>query len=351
MEIKMIAIDRLHPHPNNPREQLGDVTELAASIRKSGMMQNLTVIPAKGYKTGHYTVVIGHRRLKAAREIGLKTLPCSIVDIPYKEQLAMMLSENMQRQQLTLPEEVAGIQMMIDIGESVKDIADATGISETTIRRRRKLAELDPEEFRHAYNRAEQAKQQINLEDWIEITKIKDTKTKSELVSKVGTDDFKFNLNLAKEKEKTERQEEIVERSEEIAERSEDKMERLEGKQERSGKINSGYIPPWITVAVWDTIKEFMLTNDFKEKLPILVCKLTALRAAQEEMLIKFYDPKQNIYDLINKDPIRMLAIYIYCEVANMVRYSNEKNKLKAKYSYLEMIGYKLSTAEKELIS
>lgn len=341
MEIKMIAIDRLHPHPNNPREQLGDVTELAASIRKSGMMQNLTVIPARGYKTGHYTVVIGHRRLKAAREIGLKKLPCSIVDIPHKEQLAMMLSENMQRQQLTLPEEVAGIQMMIDIGESVKDISDATGISETTIRRRRKLAELDTEEFRHAYNRAEQAKQQINLEDWLEITNVKDTKTKSELVSKVGTDDFKFNLNLAKAKEKTERQEEIVERQKEIAERSE----------EIKKEINSGYIPPWITVAVWDTIKEFMLTNDFKEKLPILVCKLTALRAAQEEMLIKFYDPKQNIYDLINNDPIRMLAIYIYCEVANMVRYSDEKNKLKAKYSYLEMIGYKLSTEEKELIS
>lgn len=323
----MIAIDRLHPHPNNPREQLGDVTELAASIRKSGMMQNLTVIPARGYKTGHYTVVIGHRRLKAAREIGLKKLPCSIVDIPHKEQLAMMLSENMQRQQLTLPEEVAGIQMMIDIGESVKDISDATGISETTIRRRRKLAELDPEEFRNAYNRAEQAKQQINLEDWLDITNIKDTNTKSELISRVGTDDFKFNLNLAKAKEKTERSEKI------------------------NKEINSGYIPPWITAAVWDTIKEFMLTNDFKEKLPILVCKLTALRAAQEEMLIKFYDPKQNIYDLINNDPIRMLAIYIYCEVANMVRYSDEKNKLKAKYSYLEMIGYKLSTEEKELIS
>lgn len=47
-EITNIACRRLHPHPDNPRKELGDLTELAASIRENGIFQNLTVIP------GHY---------------------------------------------------------------------------------------------------------------------------------------------------------------------------------------------------------------------------------------------------------------------------------------------------------
>lgn len=47
-EITNIACRRLHPHPDNPRKELGDLTELAASIKENGIFQNLTVIP------GHY---------------------------------------------------------------------------------------------------------------------------------------------------------------------------------------------------------------------------------------------------------------------------------------------------------
>lgn len=47
-EITNIACRRLHPHPDNPRKELGDLTELAASIKENGVYQNLTVIP------GHY---------------------------------------------------------------------------------------------------------------------------------------------------------------------------------------------------------------------------------------------------------------------------------------------------------
>ena len=75
--IQMIAIDRLHPHPDNPRKDVGDVSELAASIRHSGVMQNLTVVP---FGVG-YRVVIGHRRLAAAKEAGLTELPCMVSDM------------------------------------------------------------------------------------------------------------------------------------------------------------------------------------------------------------------------------------------------------------------------------
>lgn len=47
-DITYIPIRQLYPHPDNPRKELGDLSELAASIEENGVYQNLTVIP------GHY---------------------------------------------------------------------------------------------------------------------------------------------------------------------------------------------------------------------------------------------------------------------------------------------------------
>lgn len=44
-KLQMIAVDKLHPHPQNPRKVIGDVTELAESIKANGILQNLTVVP------------------------------------------------------------------------------------------------------------------------------------------------------------------------------------------------------------------------------------------------------------------------------------------------------------------
>ena len=64
-EIVYIEVDKLHPHDANPRKNTGDVTELADSIKKNGILQNLTVVPATGYWYGEYTVLIRRRRLAA----------------------------------------------------------------------------------------------------------------------------------------------------------------------------------------------------------------------------------------------------------------------------------------------
>ena len=45
--IEMIPVGQLYHHPENPRLDLGDLTELAESIRKNGIMQNLTVVPGQ----------------------------------------------------------------------------------------------------------------------------------------------------------------------------------------------------------------------------------------------------------------------------------------------------------------
>ena len=90
--ITMIPRSKLEPHPDNPRKDLGDLTELAASIKRSGILQNLTVVPAPG-RPGFYRVIIGHRRLAASEIAGLDELPCSIEDMDLPTQIATMLAK------------------------------------------------------------------------------------------------------------------------------------------------------------------------------------------------------------------------------------------------------------------
>ena len=93
----------IHQHPDNPRKDLGDLTELSESIKKKGIMQNLTVIPGHWDedKTHHdegYTLIIGHRRFAAGKMAGVAMYPCRIVeDMSYKDQVGTMLEENMRK--------------------------------------------------------------------------------------------------------------------------------------------------------------------------------------------------------------------------------------------------------------
>ncbi|MBR3243996.1 MAG: ParB/RepB/Spo0J family partition protein, partial [Parasporobacterium sp.] len=118
-EFIQIDINDLIPHPDNPRKDLGDLAELTESIRTNGILQNLTVV-----KDGDkYKVIIGHRRLAAAKAAGLTELPCTVADMDERQQLCTMMEENMQRQDLTIPEQAYGFQYMLDLGETVSSIA------------------------------------------------------------------------------------------------------------------------------------------------------------------------------------------------------------------------------------
>ena len=117
-----IAIEKLHPHPDNPRKVIGDVDELADSIKANGILQNLTVVPMNDDWT-EFTVIIGHRRLAAAKQAGLTELPCAVVEMTEKEQLSTMLTENMQRSDLTVYEEAKGCQLLLDLGDTIAEVA------------------------------------------------------------------------------------------------------------------------------------------------------------------------------------------------------------------------------------
>lgn len=190
--ITNVEVTKLLQHPDNPRKNIGDVTELAESIKARGILQNLTVVPAEN---GMYTVIIGHRRLAAAKQAGLTEVPCAVVDMDYKTQLSTMLLENMQRSDLTVYEQAQGMQMMFDLGVSVAEIVEKTGFAETTVRKRLKIATLPTEQMQQAVERGGK------LEDYVRIADIKDEKERRELLKVIGTRDFEFSLSRAKKRQ------------------------------------------------------------------------------------------------------------------------------------------------------
>ena len=143
-EIFQIPVDLIDPHPMNPRKDLGDLTELVASIKRSGIMQNLTIVRS-AQEPNRFTCLIGHRRLAAAKLAGLANVPAAIINnMSEKDQIATMVAENMQRNDLTITEQAGAVQLMLDFGDDFSTIAERTGLSESTVRRRAKLSQYDP---------------------------------------------------------------------------------------------------------------------------------------------------------------------------------------------------------------
>jgi len=197
--IQNISIEKLHPHPDNPRKEIGDISELVESIKTHGILQNLTVVELDKYEKGYYRIVIGHRRYEAAKLAGLTEVPCVISTMDYRTQLGTMLLENMQRADLTVYEQAQGFQMMINFGDTLHNIADKTGFSETTIRRRMRLLELDPEKFKESANR------NVTLMEYAELEQIEDIELRNKVLDSIGTPNFKYELKRAIEQEQKER--------------------------------------------------------------------------------------------------------------------------------------------------
>lgn len=191
-KFELIEVSKLYPHPDNPRKDVGDVTELADSIKAFGIMQNLTVVP-KDNDT--YTVIIGHRRLAASKVAELEKVPCVIADMDEKEQISTMLLENMQRSDLTVYEQAQGFQMMIDFGESVESISEKTGFSQSTVRRRVKLLDLNKDKFYAAEQRGG------TIEDYLKVAEIKNEKERDKVTDSIGTNNFNSMLKDALEKQ------------------------------------------------------------------------------------------------------------------------------------------------------
>lgn len=195
-----IPLRYLHSHPGNPRKDLGDISELTESIRAKGILQPLTIIPimANGEMTDDYTGLIGHRRMAAAKAAGLSEAPCVLIteEVSQKEQLEIMLMENIQRSNLSIYEEALGFQQLLDFGANIDEISAKSGFSTSTVRRRLEIAKLDKEKLKEACVR------QPNLADFVRLAEIKNIDTRNKVLESIGTKDFNFKLSAAINQEK-----------------------------------------------------------------------------------------------------------------------------------------------------
>ena len=138
-----INVKSLIPNPNNPRKDVGDVTELADSIKEQGLQQALVVTPDhEEHGERMFRVVIGHRRLAACKLAGLESVPCVVRELDVKTERELMLVENCQRSDLTPLEEADGYQGLLDLGANVGELASKTGRSESFVRGRLRIARI-----------------------------------------------------------------------------------------------------------------------------------------------------------------------------------------------------------------
>lgn len=186
--IVQLPVTDLHPHPDNPRKNVGDVSELAASIKAQGIRQNLLVVPL-GEGNG-WRVVIGHRRLAAAKQAGLETVPCAVADLTARQQMELMIVENSQRRDLKPIEEADAYQGLLDLGDTKAQIAERTGRSAEYVRSRLKAASI-PQSVRHeAIDFA-----QLSLSELAAIAEFDgDEDAQSGLARVAGTDDWNWTL-------------------------------------------------------------------------------------------------------------------------------------------------------------
>lgn len=140
-QIKLINTSLIDPHPDNPRKQIGDVTDLAASIKANGLLSPLSVVP----NGERYRVIAGHRRLAACKQAGTGAVPCFVLDLDPLRQLEAMVTENCQREQLTVLEEADAIQGMLDLGATTAAVAHRLGRSADYVRDRAKAASIKTE--------------------------------------------------------------------------------------------------------------------------------------------------------------------------------------------------------------
>ena len=129
---RLIEIDKIDPNPEQPRTEIGDLTELTASINEKGVLEPLLVKPSR--LTGRWMIIAGERRWRAATAAGLKEVPCIEMEVDDRTVAEIALIENMQRKDLTIWEEADGLLSLCErFGYTHEEVARKVGKSRTTV--------------------------------------------------------------------------------------------------------------------------------------------------------------------------------------------------------------------------
>ncbi|WP_413439454.1 ParB/RepB/Spo0J family partition protein [Sulfuriferula sp. GW1] len=147
-DLLLIPLSQLRPSSRNVRKSGGaSIPELASSIARVGLLQNLTVTASSDGE--HYEVVAGKRRLAALKLLAKRRklaktheVPCLLV--PDASARTVSLTENVQREAMHPGEQFEAFAALVAEGRPVEDIAADFGVTPLVVQRRLKLANVSP---------------------------------------------------------------------------------------------------------------------------------------------------------------------------------------------------------------
>ena len=170
VEFHQLHVDTLAVVGDNIRGDVGDVTELAESIKAQGIIQPIVATLRADMPGGaRFVVVAGHRRLAAAKLAGLEKVPVVVRTMDEQQRIEAMLVENLGRKDITALDEARGYKRLVDEFElSQRDLAAKMGRSQGHISKRLVLLEL-PANVQKAIDSGG-----ITVGDGLELAKLKD---------------------------------------------------------------------------------------------------------------------------------------------------------------------------------
>ncbi len=141
---RMVPIEQVDPNPDQPRQVMGDLSELMASISAQGIIEPLVV----RQRRGRFQIVAGERRYQAAVRLALTEVPVVIRDVADRQMVEIALVENLQRKDLSPFEEAEALQTLVqEHGFRHEDLARRIGKSRTSVTESLALHAM-PEEVR-----------------------------------------------------------------------------------------------------------------------------------------------------------------------------------------------------------
>jgi ParB family chromosome partitioning protein len=142
---RLVPIDQIEPNPDQPRQVMGDLSELMSSIQEKGVIEPL-IVRQRGDR---YQIIAGERRYQAAIRVGLRDLPVVIREVDDTEIIEVALVENIQRKDLSAFEEAEAMHGLASrCGYTHEDLARRLGKSRTSVTESLALAAM-PDEVRN----------------------------------------------------------------------------------------------------------------------------------------------------------------------------------------------------------
>jgi ParB family chromosome partitioning protein len=177
---RVVPIDQIDPNPNQPRQVMGDLSELIASIAEKGVIEPL-VVRQRG---GRFQIIAGERRYQAAVQVGVRELPVVIRDVDDTEVIEIALVENLQRKDLTPFEEAEALASLAHrCGYTHEDLAQKLGKSRTSITESLALSHM-PEDVKNLCRLADISSKSLLLQ----IVRQTDPQKMTALVEKIARD-------------------------------------------------------------------------------------------------------------------------------------------------------------------